>query len=152
MKTYDIVSSLFWLFVSIVVCTESLRMGTGTLGKPGMGFIGFGAAALLGIFALILLVQALLRKEEGSSAGMFTGLLWRRVVLVLVTLLLYSWLMPILGYLVSTFLLMSSLFWVMREGHRWWWSPVNALAVTIATFLVFSVWLNCQYPQGLFGF
>jgi hypothetical protein len=151
-KTYDLASSIFWLTFSIVICADSLRMGTGTFKNPGMGFIGFGAAALLGIFSLILLVQALLRKKETSSAALFTGLLWKRVAVILVALLLYSGLMPTLGYLMSTFILMSLLFWVMREGQRWWWSPIYALVITLATFMVFSVWLNCQYPQGPFGF
>jgi hypothetical protein len=146
-------SGLFWLLLSVTVCIESLRMGIGTVGNPGMGFIGFGAAGLLGILSLALFVQALLRKEEGvATTPLFTGLLWKRVIIILIALLLYAKLMPLLGYLISTFVLMSFVFWIVREGQRWWWSPVYALIITLATYLVFSVWLNCQFPEGLFGF
>ena len=152
MKTHDVASSLFWLSFSIVICADSIRMGIGTFRNPGMGFMGFWSAALLGILSLALLVQALLKKEETKASPIFKGLLWKKVVIIFVALLLYSKLMPILGYLVSTFALMSFLFWVVREGQKWWWSPIYASGITLATFLVFSVWLNGQYPQGLFSF
>jgi putative tricarboxylic transport membrane protein len=152
MKTYDLGSSLFWLILSMAVCIESLRMGIGTLWNPGMGFIAFGAAGLLGILSLALFVQALLKKEETQPSPIFSGLQWQRVMVMLIALLLYAGLMPVFGYLVSTFVLMSFLFWIMREGQRWWWSPVYALLITLITYLVFSVGLNCQYPQGPFGF
>lgn len=152
MKTRDITSSGFWLSFSIIVCVDSIRMGAGTFSNPGMGFIGFWSAALLGLLSLVLLVQTLFKKGEIEVTPLFKGLLWGRVVAIFVALLLYSKLMPILGYLVSTFILMSFLFWVMGEGQKWWWSPIYASAITLAAFLIFSVWLNGQYPQGLFSF
>jgi len=120
--------------------------------NPGMGFIAFGAAGLLGILSLALFVQALLKKEEREALPIFSGLQWNRVIVMLIALLLYAGLMPVLGYIISTFVLMSFLFWIMREGQRWWWFPVGAFLTTLVTYVVFSVWLNCQYPQGPFGF
>jgi hypothetical protein len=29
---------------------------------------------------------------------------------------------------------------------------VSSILTTILTYLVFSKWLNCQFPDGLFGF
>ena len=52
MKTLDLASSLFWLFVSIAVFVESLRLGIGTLRSPGMGFMTFAASGILGILSL----------------------------------------------------------------------------------------------------
>ncbi len=109
MKTYDRASSLFWLFISIAVFVESIRLETGTLHSPGRGFLTFGASAILGILSLTLFVQASLRKDEARPEPLFTGE-WRRIVFVLVVLTLYSWSMPILGYLISTFALMTLLF------------------------------------------
>ena len=115
-----------------------------------MGFIAFGASGLLGILSLILLFQRILKKEEFKMESLFPGKLWRRVLYVLIALLTYSQLMPWGGYLLSTFLLMSFLFWIVR-GQRWWWVLVSSLLSTVITYYLFSKWLNCQFPEGFFG-
>ena len=152
MKACDSASSLFWLLLSLVVCVESFRLGVGTLGNPGMGFIGMGAGGLLGILSLALFVQSILKKEGIQTPRIFHGLRWKRVILILIVLLVYAKVMPVLGYLSSTFVLMTFLFWITKEGQKWWWSLVSALLMTVITYLMFSVWLNCQFPQGPFGF
>jgi predicted Na+-dependent transporter len=151
MKTLDRTSSLFWLLVSILVFAESLRIGIGTVQNPGMGFMTFGASGILGILSLVLFLQASLRKEDTRGKPLFAGAHWQRVLFVLLALVAYAVLMPTLGYLVSTFLLMSLLFWVLERG-RLGFVLLWALLATISTHLVFSKWLNCQFPHGWFGF
>jgi len=151
MKTLDQTSSLFWLLVSILVFAESLRIGTGTVQNPGMGFMTFGASGILGVLSLGLFLQASLRKEDVRHKPLFAGTLWRRVLFVLAALTVYARVMPVLGYLISTFLLMSLLFWVL-ERKRIGFVLVYALVAMLFTHLVFSKWLNCQFPHGLFGF
>ncbi len=150
MKSYDRISSLFWLLISIFVCIESIRLGIGTLRHPDMGFMAFGVSVLLGILSLTLFLQATLKQEEANTEPFFTGKLWKRVFFVLIAILIYSKLMPVAGYLISTFLLMSFLFWLVR-GQRWWWAPILSSLTTLITYYVFSVWLRCQFPEGLFG-
>jgi hypothetical protein len=151
-KTADLASSIFWMVFSFIICVNSVQIGTGTFKNPGMGFIGLWAAALLGVTSLTLFIQALLKKEKEKAAPIFKGLLWGKVLAILTALLLYSKFMPVLGYLLSTFVLMCFLFWILKERQAWWWSPIYASVITIITFLVFSVLLNGQYPQGLLGF
>ena len=151
MKTLDQTSSLFWLLVSILVFAESLRIGIGTVQNPGMGFVTFGASGILGILALVLFLQASFRKEDVRHKPLFAGTLWRRILFVLLALTVYARVMPVLGYLISTFLLMSLLFWVL-ERKRIGFVLFYAVLATLLTHLVFSKWLNCQFPQGLFGF
>ena len=151
MKTLDQTSSLFWLLVSISVFAESIHIGVGTVQNPGMGFMPFGASGILGILSLVLFFQASLRKEDAPHKPLFAGRMWRRVLFVLLALTIYARVMPILGYLISTFLLMSLLFWVL-ERKRIGFVLLYALLTTLFTHLVFSKWLNCQFPHGLFGF
>ena len=150
MKKSDVGSSIFWLVFSIVVFIESMRIGTGTLEEPGMGFINFGASGLLGILSLTLLLKAILKKEEVKVDSLFAGKLWERVLFVLIALLTYSELMPLAGYLLSTFLLMCFLFWIVK-GQRWFWVLISSFLITITSYFIFSKWLNCQFPEGLFG-
>lgn len=151
MKVHDQASSLFWLLVAIYGSVESLRMGVGTLQKPGMGFITFGTSLLLGILSLALLLQSTLKRDQTKTEPLFAGKLWKRVLFALVALVIYAELMPLAGYLVSTFLLMSFLFWIVK-GQKWWWILISSLLTTLLTYYVFSVWLKGQLPEGLFGF
>ena len=151
MKSLDQTSSLFWLLVSVSVFIESLRLGIGSLHNPGMGFLTFGASGILGILSLILFVHATLRKKEVKAAPFFAGPLWKRILLVVIVLVVYSWLMPVLGYLISTFLLMTFLFLIL-ERKKIVFVVVSSTLITIVTYVVFSKWLNCQFPDGLFGF
>jgi putative tricarboxylic transport membrane protein len=151
MKSYDQGSSLFWLLLSIFVLLESLRLGIGTLHNPGMGFMPFGASVFLGILSVILFLQASFRKWGADAGPLFSGTLWKSILPVLVTMIVYSRLMPVAGYLISTFLLMLFLFWIL-ERKKVWLTFVLSLLSTFVTYYVFSVLLNCQFPSGLFGF
>jgi hypothetical protein len=151
MKTLDQTSSLFWLLVSILVFAESLRIGIGTVQNPGMGFMTFGASGILGVLSLVLFFQASLRKEDVPHKPLFAGTLWRRIFFVLLALTVYARVMPVLGYLISTFVLMTLLFGIL-EKKRIKFVPLYALVATLFTHLVFSKWLNCQFPHGWFGF
>jgi ammonia channel protein AmtB len=144
-------SSLFWLLLSIAVFAESVRLGIGQVHDPGRGFITFGASGILGILSLGLFIQASLRKEEGEREPLFAGKLWKRVLFVIFSLAVYSWIMPALGYLISTFLLMALLFWLL-EREKILVVVLSSFVATLVTYLVFSKWLNCQFPDGLFGF
>jgi hypothetical protein len=150
MKTLDQTSSLFWLLVSLSVFIESVRLGIGTPQNPGMGFLTFGASGILGILSLLLFVQASLRKDKTKAPSLFAGKLWKRILFILVLLILYSRTMPVLGYLLSTFLLMTALFWIL-ERKKIVWVLACSLLTTLFTYFVFSKWLNCQFPDGLFG-
>jgi hypothetical protein len=59
--------------------------------------------------------------------------------------------MPVLGYLISTFLLMTTLFLIL-ERKKIVFVLVSSILTTLVTYFVFSKWLNCQFPDGLFGF
>lgn len=151
MKGHDLGTSLFWLFLSTLVCIESLRLGIGTFRNPGTGFMAFGTSGLLGILSILLFLQTSFKKERIKTGPLFTGKLWKRVLLVVIALVIYSRSINVIGYLISTFLLMSLLFWIIR-GQKWWWILISSFLTTVVTFFVFSKWLNCQFPAGLFGF
>lgn len=151
MKSLDQRSSLFWLLLSISIFIESLRLGIGTPGNPGMGFMSFGASGLLGILSIVLFVQSSSRRKRAEAEPLFSGKLWKRALFVLVSLALYSRLLPVAGFLLSTFLLMTLLFWIL-ERKKVWFVFVLSLLTTGITYYVFSIALNCQFPSGLLGF
>jgi putative tricarboxylic transport membrane protein len=151
-KTLDLRSGLFWLLLSIAVVTESLRMGIGTVQNPGMGFMSFWAGGLLAILSLVLLFRTILNKRRGRQAEL-AGTWRKKVLFALGALVVYAVIMPVVGYLIATFLLMTFLYWFADPtGMRWFlWCLVLSFLTTAVSYYVFSVLLNCQFPPGLLG-
>jgi putative tricarboxylic transport membrane protein len=153
MRMLDLRSSLFWLLLSIAVITESLRMGLGTVQNPGMGFMSFWAGGLLAILSLGLFLSIILKKRKDKNEAALAGAWRKKVLFVLSALVVYAVIMPVAGYLISTFLLMTFLYWFADPtGMRWFfWCLVLSLVTTGASYYIFSVVLNCQFPPGMLG-
>jgi putative tricarboxylic transport membrane protein len=153
MRTLDLRSSLFWLLLSIAVITESLRMGIGTVQSPGMGFMSFWAGGLLAVLSLVLLLGTILKKRKGRNEAALSGAWHKKVLFLLSALVAYSLIMPVAGYLITTFFLMTFLYWFTDPtGIRWFfWCLILSLLTTAGSYYVFSVLLNCQFPPGVLG-
>ena len=151
--TLDLRSGLFWLALSIAVITESLRMGIGTVQNPGIGFMSFWAGGALAILSLVLLLGAVLKKRKDRNEAAAPRAWRKKVLFVLSALVVYAVIMPVAGYLISTFLLMTFLYWFTDPtGMRWFfWCLILSLLTTAGSYYVFSVLLNCQFPPGMLG-
>jgi hypothetical protein len=144
-------SSLFWLCIAAVVAVASFQMGLGTIRTPSIGFMPFGAAVLLGLLSIISFFQAAAKEKTEKPVPLFRGTFWVRVILVFVALLTYGQAIPFGGYNITTFFLMTFLFWIV-ERRKIWKVVLYALLTTVITYYVFSKWLNCQFPTGPLGF
>jgi putative tricarboxylic transport membrane protein len=154
MKTLDLASGLFWLFLSAAVFVESLRMGIGAVESPGMGFMPLAASALLGMLSLVLLVKTIVHKRKGGTAGGSVALLGKKALMVLIAVITYSIIMPTIGYLIGTFLVMTFLYWLLEQnGVRGFLrGMVLSLLTTTLSYYLFAVLLNCPFPAGILGF
>jgi putative tricarboxylic transport membrane protein len=146
---HDRTSSIFFLAVSIIVFVGSIQLGLGTTQQPGPGFITFGASGLLGLLSLVAFLKTLGKGKQPREV-LFRNTLWWRVVLSGLAILAYALVMPTLGYLITTFLLMFFLYWMIRE-QRWYWVIMSSALSSLASYYLFSKLLNCQFPDGLFG-
>lgn len=146
MSKADRWTGLFFVLFSTYICVESLRLGLGTFHRPGAGFISFYCGIVLGVLSLILLCLGFLRNvEEEASLGN-----WRRILLLLVAILVFTLLLEKLGFLPSTFLLiLLVLKGVERRG--WGFSLGVALLVAVASYVVFNTLLKADLPAGLLG-
>lgn len=147
--SHDRTSSIFFLVVSIAVFVGSVQLGIGTARQPGPGFITLGASGLLGIISLIIFLKTFVKKEQSGEA-IFRGTLWWRVALSGIMILGYALVMPTLGYLITTFLLMFLLYSMIHE-QKWYWVIISSLLSSLGSYYLFSKLLNCQFPDGLFG-
>jgi putative tricarboxylic transport membrane protein len=146
---HDRTSSVFFLIVSVIVFVGSIQLGLGSTRQPGPGFITSGASGLLGILSLIGTARTFVKKKE-SEETLFKGTLWWRVVLSGLAILAFALIMPTLGYLITTFLLMLFLYFMIHE-QKWYWVIISSLLSSLGSYYLFSKLLNCQFPDGLFG-
>lgn len=152
MNLGDLFVSLFWLLVSFFVCLESIQVGIGTVRSPGPGFFPFYLGITLGSFGIVLVITNIQEKRgEGKLANPWKGVEWRRVILVLSSLFIYVILLPILGYLIMTFILMTILFGIMGRP-KLWIQLVCAIITVLTSYIIFYVWLSIQLPKGMVGF
>ena len=142
--------SILFLILSILICLGSVKMGIGKLSEPGPGLMPLGGGILLGILSLADLILRNARGLKGEEIG-FKGARWSRLFLIIIILFAFTILLPILGYLITTFLVMLLLYKVI-EPQKWWVALLGAFLSTILTYLLFGVALKTLFPEGILSF
>ena len=145
-KTYLITYSV-WVLLALAVAVESGRLGFGTFGRPGPGFLPFLAGICLAVLAGAGLIQAVLKKPGAETASGFRAADILRIGLVSAVLFVYVFLWDVLGFLASTFLLLLFLFRCVEPLR--WRTVFVASGLTLAfTYILFSVLLGARLPAG----
>lgn len=141
------------LFIGVVFAIESLRLGLGSTHRPRSGFLPFFTCSLLSFITFFSLIKYFLkaRGEKGKDRKEHFGGNVFNLVIILVGLVIYVLVLPLLGYLLSTFVLLIFLF---KAGgiRKWTFILLYAFLTTSITYLVFSSWLNLRFPKGSLGF
>jgi hypothetical protein len=84
---------------------------------------------------------------RGEGLGISAASL-RRLAYTVALLVAYAILMDPLGYMISTFLVMFGLFFDW-EKKNWFWSLFFSITASLVSYLIFEVWLHCQFPRGM---
>ena len=141
--------ALFWVAAGLLACYGATRLGLGSVTEPGVGFIYFWSGLILVILSLIVLADSI-RSSEDTVREM-GEMNWAKIALVLLSLLLYAFFLERLGFVLTTFVLMSFLLGCI-EGTNWIRSLGVAGAAALASYAIFELWLKIRLPKGLFGF
>jgi len=152
MTTHYRMGSIFWLMVGIYVAIGAYQLDLGELNEPGPGLIFFGAAVILIIFSIIDLSGIFTRQsQKDNQESIWGGTQWKRLLLVLGALWAYVFLFNILGFILSTFLLMVFLLKAV-EPTKWWIAILSSLSILLISYGVFNLWLKVPFPSGILGF
>ena len=147
--THETWSAVFWFVLGLFVCYGGRRLGLGSVTDPGPGFIFFWSGLLLALLSLILLTTSL--QGVTGERRKVTGVNWEKISLVLAALVFYALFLETLGFLITTFLLMSFLLRLDEEMGRLR-VLVTAGAAALGSFALFELWLKIRLPKGIFGF
>ena len=146
----DFWSSLFLLLLSGAVINEAFNLELGTPRNPGSGFMIFGAAAALGLFAMRQFVVSLLAVGR-PKASATDPIHWGRIVCVVLAVLSYILLLEPVGYLLCTFFLLAFLFQILEPGH-WVARAFGAALTSLLSYTVFAKAMQLSLPKGLITF
>jgi putative tricarboxylic transport membrane protein len=152
MGRLDLYSSAFWLLFSIYIAVESYRLDLGNWHDPGPGYFPFGAALLFGCMAFGVFLKSL-REVTASKARFESGGKRHRynVILVLTAMVLYTFLLNTIGFVLCTFLIVV-FFVKVVSMQRWSSSILMGLCMAIGSYLLFSFFLKAPLPKGFFLF
>jgi hypothetical protein len=148
MSAASVVSSLVWVLLGLGVCLYALRLRLWDLAGPGSGFLPFIAGLVLGVAGLGLLVRAWTARPGGPFWPDAAGR--TRVAAVALALAVLALLMPVLGFLLAAFLVMSFLLGLSdrrRPGSAVLLAAVSSLVI----YGLFVSVLQVRLPRGLLG-
>ena len=153
MKRHDQMSSLVWLAFAISICIESSRLSFGSFHNPGPGFLPLLIGILLGVFSVVVFLRTSLSgKPQENIRSWYPKERWKKLIRVLAALFAFSFCLEVLGFLVSTFLLLVFLFRYGMEPKRWVVSIGGSALASFSSYAVFELWLRTQLPKGILGF
>ena len=145
----DVVSGTAVLTFGVTAAIMSWSLELGQLSQPSPGFFPFLAA--LGITALgaTLALRGLLQGRQDTKDGTSWTWSWP-AVLCLVALAIYAQALELLGFALSTFLLMSALF-MIAGMRRWHIVLFMGFATAALAEFIFGFLLEMSLPTGLLG-
>ena len=149
MSLLDRWSSSLCLIIAALICTEAYRLDLGSYNDPGPGFLPFWNGIALGILSLLMLGHSFAKNSERSDA--FKEILWKKVLFVLGYMVAYALVLEKIGFLITTFLFIIAAINTIAP-KRWYIVAMVAVMTSLATYLVFQVWLKSQLPKGVLGF
>ena len=148
-----ILNAVMFLF-GIVIIVKSLHLGLGNSAQPEMRSSPFIAGIGLGLVTLLPAVSKFIaahKERDGDEGQKFFGRSVLNVFACLIALVIYAFVLPWLGFLLSTFLFLAILFKI-AGFRKWLFSLLVALIAASTTYTLFHYWLNVRLPKGILGF
>jgi len=144
----DIISGVIFLALALLVLIHSFTLGLGKLAQPQPGFFLFWAGFFLIALCLILISENIAGKTNKTEIS-FSGreIIPRKSFLIILSLLVYTLFLPLLGYLPATFFLLLFLFMTART--KIWSALINSLLAVILSYILFQYLLKTPLPRTL---
>ena len=143
----EILFDFLLLVLGFAIIAVSWGYGLGSLARPGPGFYPALIGAAIAVFSFFILVSELRSK---AAKAVLDGQGAITLILMTATFCLWIVAMPVLGYVVITFLATYAFCKIMKlEGWR------KPLAVSGGTalflYLLFDYWMYIDLPRGILG-
>jgi len=149
----EITGLVFWFVIAAIIMISSWNLGLGEYKNPGPGFFPFWSALLLGALSLSMAGDIYLQKKAvaiGGKVDLWKDVNWGKNTVVIASLFVYCLILPALGYLLSTMMLMMVLFYVGKMKPRA--IIAGAMLAVLLSYFIFIYGLKTPLPRGVWGF
>lgn len=145
----DVFAACLFLVFVVIIGIEALHYPVGSnLRRVGPGFFPLVCLSFLAALSGILLILSIRDWHLKNRAQ------WPRsltpAIIVLSSVFAYGFVLPWLGFLLTTFLFSFVLF-NLGYPRRWILTSLGAAITSLLAVLVFEIWLKIQFPRGLIG-
>ncbi len=150
MKRFQIALIVFWMGLGVFATFYSYSLGLRGLTGPGPGLMPFLVGVLLFLASVYLLVASFLKRgdriiQEGPNKAHL-----RKACLAVISLIAYALFLETLGFLITTTLLLVTLFKGMGSKR---WSTVIMVSVLTSLITYFGfTYLRLRLPMGILSF
>ena len=149
LKRSNIILVFVMLLIVVLVFYQTRVMPKETLGGLGPGQWPRFVAVILLIFTVLLLFQTIFMKSDVSSPINLKSGGLKRVFILFGVLIGFGILLPILGFLLSSFLFIMAVMFVMGEKKK---SRIvlSSIGITAAIYIFFDYLLKLMLPRPFF--
>jgi len=145
--TTDRLSAGVLALFALLVMWESRQLPLGTFRHPGPAYVPVVLAALLLLFAVLILLTA--RQAPKLSSLRWTE--WRHALAIFVACVFSVFAIERLGYRLSMFLMLGFLVKFV-EKRSWISTLIFAFSLSFGSYFLFYTLLRVPLPQGPLGF
>ena len=147
----DRISGLFGFLFGVFIIRDGVRLDIGGFHQPGPGLFVLLGGVFLAIFSALILLQSILAKTITTDSETRGGIEnpWV-IVFIFMGLVIYVLIFEWLGFIITTFLLVTFLLRLL-EQKKWWNILLTAGVITLSTFIIFNVFLKSGLPKGILG-
>ena len=139
----DFWSGLMFVAIGVAFAWGATEYSFGNSARPGPGYFPFGLGVLMALLGGAVLFKALtIESADGDPVGAFA---WRPLAIVIGSVVLFGFLLPRAGMLISLPLLVvvSSL---ASDEFTWKGAALNAVILTLLSWVVFIKGLSLTIP------
>ncbi len=151
MKNLDRISGIILFALGLGVFLKSLTYPIGSFRSPGGGLFPLIASIILMILAGVMTMQAYFKKDSGEPGptSFFTSKeAPKRILYGFISLLAFRYLLPVIGFGPSTFVLILML--AKFLGHYDWKVSILFSVVTaVVAYYLFQIWLKIPMPPSI---
>lgn len=153
MERSEILVSIICICVGVSIIYGSYLLHLGKFYNPGSGLFPFLVGCVIVFLSLLHITVQLLKpkgKEEGAASWPDRKG-WKQVGKVFFSLIIYTFCLEHLGFLLCTFLIMIFLLRIIAFRGLIF-SIITSLAISVCSYLIFEVWLSMGLPKSFAGF
>lgn len=149
MKSHEVISSLIWLMIGVMIGIASIPLKLGLWRHPGAGLFPFLIGCAIVLVSFYQVITQILKGAESFKFWLRPGGI-KRIIGLFFVMIFYAVALQHLGYLLCTFVFFIVLFKTIGQ-KSWGYATFTSLTICMLSYGVFQILLKVNLPKGPLG-